>query len=133
MADRVKMLNVSQYERFTNARKAGFTNGATKKGGRKARDPFAIWLGSPPTGKYVDFALGFIAREVVAQIVDDALSIREQVCISARLDDKYYIQEPPNWFRNQGNAGCLQMRHYEQALQRNVGFIRVGDFLSTLC
>uniref|UniRef100_A0A1I7XG06 RGS domain-containing protein n=1 Tax=Heterorhabditis bacteriophora TaxID=37862 RepID=A0A1I7XG06_HETBA len=114
MAARVSVLDPSQYDRFSDARKATFQP-SVKKGSKRDSEDLLVWLGSPPAVRGIEFIIGFLARETVAQLVYDALTIREQ--------------EPVGWFADGGSPGCIQMRHYEEAVRRNLGFRYRGDYL----
>ncbi|KHJ88670.1 hypothetical protein OESDEN_11535 [Oesophagostomum dentatum] len=92
---------------------------------RKGDPPNLLrWLGAPQCESVVSSVLAFIGRETVAQFVDAAVAIRNS--------------EEPNLFLNDDQHGHVaspnqkvpvQLRHYNEALRRCVGWRRRKDFL----
>ncbi|KAK6011785.1 hypothetical protein OSTOST_23119, partial [Ostertagia ostertagi] len=90
------------------------------------------WLGAPSCEPVVPFVLAFIGREVVAYYVDAA-------CVVMRTEEKNLflneIHEGPHCRKRRylSIAGRQlwekQIRHYEEALRRCVGWRRHRDFL----
>lgn len=75
---------------------------------------FIEWLGSPRLDHGVVYVLNYCATEIVAVTVDSAVLCREQ-------EAKTFKDEFP--------TKSLQLRHYEEALRRNVGYTRHKNVL----
>ncbi|WKY02150.1 hypothetical protein Q1695_015846 [Nippostrongylus brasiliensis] len=120
-------MSAEEYPQFTEARTATFLDEKPKQGlKRKKTDADLMrWLGAPANCEpSVAFVLAFIGREVVATYVDAAYNIM--------------LNEQPNLFLNDVRSGhaaigdepCpLQVRHYSEALRRNLGWRLHKDFL----
>ncbi|CAI4233326.1 unnamed protein product [Auanema sp. JU1783] len=112
LAERVAHFDMDEYERFSAARACGFSN--TTRGIKIMKKDMRTWLARSFDGS-IEFVMAFLAKETVSCLVEDALAVREQ--------------EKSNWFKNEGNGNCLQQRHYEEALRRNLGYRYRGDIL----
>ncbi|VDM78752.1 unnamed protein product [Strongylus vulgaris] len=118
-------LTPAEFFRFTEARQATFRDDPKQKFKLKSDSGNLLrWLGAPQCDSVVPFVLAFIGREVVAQFVEAAVVIRRF--------------EEPNLFLNDDQHGQvagpnervpLQVRHYNEALRRCIGWRRHKDFL----
>ncbi|KAK5984423.1 Transcription initiation factor IID subunit [Trichostrongylus colubriformis] len=117
-------LSAEEYPRFTAARSATFLDDVRRHSRRRDAGNLLRWLGAPKCEPSVSFVLAFIGREVVAYYVDAAYVVM--------------TNEERNLFLNEVHDGhiaaedeiCpLQLRHYEEALRRCVGWRRHRDFL----
>lgn len=61
------------------------------------------------------YILNYCATEIIAIIVENAVICREQ--------------EAPNQFEDEYPKNSLQLRHYQEALRRNYGYVIRNDIL----
>nr|CDJ90716.1 Transcription initiation factor IID domain containing protein [Haemonchus contortus] len=121
-------LSTEEYSRFTAARSATFLDSCNRHSKRKNACNLLKWLGAPACEPAVPFVLAFIGREVVAYYVNAA-------CLIMRTEqsDLFLNEVHDGHIASKDDACPLQMRHYEEARRRCVGWRRHRDFLFGYC
>jgi len=115
MSARTKVMPVTTYNKFAEARSVSFCSKRGKKSSMYVR-AFLHWLGSPSVEEEgIAYVLNYCATEIVAIITSCALLCKEQEWTKAASDEK--------------STSSLQLRHYKEALGRSRGYAKRGDLL----
>ncbi|GMT31789.1 hypothetical protein PFISCL1PPCAC_23086, partial [Pristionchus fissidentatus] len=120
MATRVKRLREDVYMQFSEARAAAFVpRGRRQKkvSGLTESEYFILWLGLPSVSGALVYVLGWLAKEIITQVVDDAYMCLLKEISAGVIPSRGAV------------SARLSYRHYEEALRKNLGWRTRADVL----
>uniref|UniRef100_A0A0N5AL98 Transcription initiation protein spt3 n=1 Tax=Syphacia muris TaxID=451379 RepID=A0A0N5AL98_9BILA len=114
MTKRTSEMDSNGYMKFSEARLYSMVSQSGKRSEREAQR-FIRWMGNPKISTESLLLLSYIVSEMTCVIVEGAIIARRDE------DSTHFLNETP--------VNCLQMRHYEQSLRKNRGYMERGSIL----
>ncbi|VDM25898.1 unnamed protein product [Toxocara canis] len=103
-----------EYQKYAKARMCSMCAINGRRSERSIRR-FLSWLGGVEVAANTVTILSYIASEIICVLVEGAVFSRQS--------------EPKHLYENDYPANSLQLRHYEESLRRNRGYMKNGSIL----
>ncbi|VDK57891.1 unnamed protein product [Anisakis simplex] len=102
------------YQKYAKARMCSMCTISGRRSERSIRR-FLNWLGGVDVATDTVTILSYLASEIIYVVVEGAVFSRQS--------------EPERLYQNDYPANSLQLRHYEESLRRNKGYMKNGSIL----